>query len=602
MLLSSPLLILLLDPAFANRGESAHFFTDRFATGHIVRGRAAHYRNNRHNTTTRIDIVPDGLLLTVPSDVTTVTAEVSSEAGEEEVELTELDAWLHGAVDLPTLRGDTGTVELVLLDSNSMELKRFTGRLTRTAREYSWTGFSPVSAHSGGDCNSRVGCTAEVEEVDVDVIGGDLRGLGISLSIDLVGADLYNVAYASVTVSEELATCVGVYDRSNTCTEWSYLSLEETVEVGFDAIGAVWGADLRLRHVGEAISVANLYKTESNERYRLRSSMRAPWLDGGAGISVQSIDEDPLTGVGFTTRDGVTALTVFSEGWTTGSALPVDAEVELSTGEIFVIPVESYQRKAARNAPTSSEANELFDMVDPAGFRLNIGGRPVRVYDQLRWSEGAISSRGSSSEETARDVLTLADFEGGPLCVEGTCVNFVANTEGGYDLTATQYRWNTGFEGGFIGAEITMLDSTGAVVWEEEHSLSFEEEITAVFSTDLSIDGDVVNLALAGNVRLRGEPNRGGQQPMLAKGRFYSVITRDGDGDLDLGATAKNLLSAAAETNFAILLGGMSSSCGDDEGGYNGTWPRLVATSGWGSGTAHQGVATCRKIALACRD
>ena len=223
MLLSSPLLILLLDPAFADRTEAAHFFTGRFATGHMVRGRASHYRTTPNRTTTRVDIVPNGLLLTVPSDVTTVTAEVSSEIAVEEVELTELDAWLHGGVDLPALRGDMGTVELVLLDSNSMELKRFTGRLTRSAREYSWSGFTPISASTSSGCTTRVGCEAEVEAVDVDVIGGELLAGGSDLSIDLAGADLYNVAYASVTVSDQIATCVGVYDRSNTCTERQFL-------------------------------------------------------------------------------------------------------------------------------------------------------------------------------------------------------------------------------------------------------------------------------------------------------------------------------------------------------------------------------------------
>lgn len=55
-------------------------------------------------------------------------------------------------------------------------------------------------------------------------------------------------------------------------------------------------------------------------------------------------------------------------------------------------------------------------------------------------------------------------------------------------------------------------------------------------------------------------------------GNFYTVITRDGDGELDLGAADRDLLSAAVETN------------------------------GTGWGTTHVGVATCKKVALACRD
>ncbi len=603
MLLSSALLVLFLDPALADRDSNAHFLTDRFSAGHIVRGRAANFRTNPHQTTTRVDVIPNGLLMTVPNDVTAVTAEVHSDAGEEEVALVELDAWLHGSVELPALRGAEGTVELTLLDSNSMELKRFTGRLTYNARKYSWTGFTPLSRSSGTDCTSRSGCTEVVEEVDADVVGTELLDGGTGLGLDLAGADLYNVAYASVTVTEQVATCTGVYDRSNTCTEWSYLSLESTVEVGFEDVGAVWGADLSLSHRGRIENVATLYKTERNDRYRARYKAQPSWLDGASGVSVLSIDEDPLTGLGLTTVDGLPSLTVYSEGWTLGDALPIDAKVELSTGETFVIPVESYQRKAERNSPTSSEANELFGMIDSGSFRLKVNGwHHVAV---VRGERSLTRSAGTGEEGAAAGAdinLTLEDFDGGPLCLDGTCFTFVSNSSGGYDLTATQYRWDTDFIAGETNCVIERLDRSGEVVWEEEHSLTFGDEITAVFSSEVSFDGDAINQALAGKVSLRGTPNRKGKQSTLAKGKFYGVVTRDGDGDINLGGADKDALAAAAETDFAVLLTGASSSCGDDGSGYYGTWPRLVSVSGTGSGRGHEGVATCKKIGLACRD
>jgi hypothetical protein len=186
--------------------------------------------------------------------------------------------------------------------------------------------------------------------------------------------------------------------------------------------------------------------------------------------------------------------------------------------------------------------------------------------------------------------------------VDGTCFNFVANSSGGYDLTATQYRWDTDFIAGETNCVISRLDRTGEVVFEEEHTITFEEEITAVFSNDVSFEGDAIGQGLYGKVSLRGAPNRRGKQSTLAKGKFYGVVTRDGDGDVNLAGGDKDELTAAVETNFTLLLQGPSSSCGDDESGYYGTWPRLVSTSGTGSGSSHLGVATCKKIGLACRD
>ncbi|HNC96614.1 MAG TPA: hypothetical protein PKW90_10850, partial [Myxococcota bacterium] len=438
------------------------------------------------------------------------------------------------------------------------------------------------------------------EEVDADVVSSALLDGGHGLGVDLAGADLYNVAYASVTVSETIATCVGVYDRANTCSEWGYDVVEETIELGFDEMGAVWGGDLGLTHTGTIELRTMLYGQEGRRVSQMRQKLRSPWEDGSSGDNALSLDEDPQTGLGFTTVDGVPWLTVVSDGWTEGAALPVDAKVELSTGETLVIPVESYQRKATPVAPTTSDARELYDLIDSSSFRVNLGGQPLAVADAIRGSEGS-SCSAATGDGTPRTDLSLADFDGGPVCMQGTCVSFVGDGAGGYAMSVTQYRWDDNFVGGETNAVITRLDRSGAAVAERAFAFTYTDEITAVFSVEVGFAGDPTNLGLAGKVSLRGQADRRGKQSTLAKGSFYGAVTRDGDGDISLGGADKDALLVALEPSFAVLFSGSPSSCGDDETGYSGQWPKVVSMRGWPDRPPRD-ETTCKKVALCCRD
>lgn len=169
----------------------------------------------------------------------------SSGAGDETIPLVESDAWLHGAASLSALPKTDATLTLTLYDNASASLMSFSGTLGTDGA----VSLLADAVKDTGGCTSKSGCTdTTVEVVDIEVLAGEVFAAsgGYELTVDLAGADTYDVAYATfiVTESTEVTTC----NAEKVCTTTGS-STSTKAEVGWDAIGAVWEGDLAgVRH------------------------------------------------------------------------------------------------------------------------------------------------------------------------------------------------------------------------------------------------------------------------------------------------------------------------------------------------------------------
>lgn len=457
------------------------------------------------------------------SSVASVTAELASDAGEETLPLVESDAWLHGAATLTALPRTEADVTVTVYDTASAALLTFSGTMG-TDGAISLT----VEADT---CTSRSGCT-DSGGPDIEVLAAEIfpAAKGYDLGLDLAGVDTYDVAYASVTVTEAgESVCVATDEKGN-CLKWTSTAGASTrAEVYWDEVGSIWEGAATLAHDGVLDVEVVARDARGKKLETAKTDVTPPWLDGGEGVNVLGVDEDPLTGVGLVRnydRCGWTrhckatwALAVSSDGWAVGDDLPVDAQVELTNGKTITIPVNSYQRRGLHLC----FENELrAGLVDP-GSRLTIRGGSVVLADQ--------------------SVSTLTDS---PVCVSGGCFLLVEDDDGGYGLAVTSYDADASRLVDGWDLDLTITTEAGES-WSATDSLTFDDEITAVFGQEVSLAGDPVGLDLSGKVSLLGAANKKGKQSTLAKGKFYGSFARNPDGELALaGADKDEVVSAGS--------------------------------------------------------
>lgn len=475
-----------------------------------------------------------------------VRAEVESDAGDETLELVESDAWLHGAASIAALPTAEADVTVTLYNADSAALMSLSGTL-------------------GTD--GTVALSADTAKFDIELLAAELfpSGKGYELGLDLAGADTWDVAYASVAITQG-AVCL-VADEKGNCLKWDTSKQVTTrAEVGWDDLGSVWEADATLAHEGLIELKVKAYDAEGEKIESAKAKLGAPWLDDGEGVGTLATDEDPLTRLAFgrpvrlhnhkAVGDGDHRILVVSEGWSTGDAVPAVAEVELTNGDTLTIPVNSYQRITP---PTMAEVDELFDMLDPAGMRLGVGDD---VYTMGAKDEGFF-------------------FEvGEPLCTDTVCVT-VIETADGYALTATTYGDDTDDLLDEVELSLTVTDSRGATLEVPATWVTFDDELTAVFATEVELTADPVGLGLAGKVKLLGEANKKGKRETLAKGKFYAELNRDGDGDLELAGADKDEVVPSG----TVIEAGEAVGLADPEGNPDAPPVVVYGVLGNGSGT-----------------
>lgn len=441
------------------------------------------------------------------SDATTpvasAVAEVHSDGGEEDVELTESDAWLHGAASLSALPKSDATFTLTVYDSGNAALASFSGTL---AADGSVSGVarddSPDPTRNGTPID--ISDSWEASSVDLDLLAAELfpgaKGT-YDVTFDLAGADTYEIAYADLVITEGKST--------------------SKAEVGWDAVGSVWTGTLAETHEGLVETKVKTYDGAGKTIASTKAKLGMPLADGGYGAGTLATDEDPLTRVSILSdqihNGGTEGFLVVSEGWSWGDTLPAEAEVKLDGGDTLTIPVNSYQ-VVASTAVTFSGTPEK------ESFEVTIDGVVVKG-DRLSTDQG--------------------------LCSNGTCVALNQGDAGDWSLSATAY-----------AADATKLPTTvkvalastmkAASVKESSLTLVYGHHVTLVFANEVAVSADPVGIDVTGKVSLLGIANKKGKKETLAKGKFYGTLTRDVDGELPLAGADKDEVQAKGD----ILIGG----------------------------------------------
>ncbi|MES2638198.1 MAG: hypothetical protein V4850_01900 [Myxococcota bacterium] len=485
--------------------------------------------------------------------VATITAAIESDAGEEELALVETDAWLHGAATIAALPATDVALTVTLYDSGSASLISFSGTLAADGTVT--LAADDTTSIENADCASRTGCaeeTTRADSPDIEMLAADVfaAAKGYDLSIDLAGADTYEVAYASVTVTEPGgAVCLATDEKGN-CLKWETTKEVSTrSEVFWDDIGSVWEAEATAAHEGLMQLKVIASDARGNKLETAKSKLGAPWLDDGEGVNTLATDEDPLTRVAlhkglvgwwaFDDQAAQDQLTIVSEGWASGDELPVDAEVELTNGETITIPVNSYQKRLR--------------------FPITINYLAETKNTGFAFKTFNITASGILLPLSPDD-LYFGQVR--PVCSEGFCATVSVSDGGEYELSMMAYGAAAAALPEEFEVSISVLDEFGDEVAAETALVELDDEITAVFANEVSLVGDPIGVDLSGKVKLLGEANRKGKQETLAKGKFYGTFSRDGDGDLELAGADKDEVVSSGD----IIVAGEAVFLTDREG------------------------------------
>ncbi|MDP2313851.1 MAG: hypothetical protein Q8P41_13165 [Pseudomonadota bacterium] len=491
-----------------------------------------------------------------------ITADVRSDAGSETVDLAESDAWLHGSATLPALPRTDADLVFTVYDAGNAALITFSGTLGADGT----VSIADVSTDATDTCEARTGCgDTSVVSVDLEVLAAEAFANpagGYALSFDLGGADTYAVAYADVRVDEG--------DAITTCTRLGCTTtgtvVTTTAEVAWDDVGAVWAADLALVHEGVLDVDTTLYDTSGARLETPSVTLASPWIDAGYGVNALATDGDPLTSVALHRGGGVVTkmkdkiaagdvLSVFSDGWTLGDTLPAFAVIELEEGDTLTIPANSYQVATSAGVAPGSLGEEAYAQV-----WIDTGGDPYPVS------------------------VDLSEL-GVPVCAQGMCVAIDAAEGGGYDLAVTAYSDDASTLPAGADIVVALYDEAGTKRASDAVSLTFSDEVAVLFATAVSFSADPLGVGLGGSVSLLDAPDAKGKQKTLSKGDFSGGISRDGDGDLGLGAIDRH----DVESKGDILIGGepidFELTDTDGDGEIEAPPAILLMTTGNGKGT-----------------
>lgn len=449
------------------------------------------------------------------TEASTVTARVASDAGDEEVPLTESDAWLHGSAALGTLPKKGATYSVYLYsDATGYVVGTVTGKLAADGT----ISVDDEKSETGDACSARSGCEAtsdgaeesDATAVDIEVLAAELypTSAGYTLALSLRGADTYDVAYGDLV----LAPLDGTPGS--------------TTEIAWDDVGSVWEADLDLEHEG-VVDVRAVIRDAAGEKVEApRGRLGLPWIDPGEGTNAIAIDDDPLTAVavhagggGSPTAEGrgpATDLyfTVVSEGWDAAAELPVQAQITLADGAVTRLAVDSYHRRAAKKNTDSFFCSREFSYNGFVPLQLKSG---AAVFENL-------------------------DFDdlGSPICAEGVCVLLTENGDDTCDLSVSAYAATTAALPDGVEVWVTSLDEKGQARGADAAWFELDDDVVAVFTAAMTPSGNPVGADLDGAVKLLGAADKHGKQKTLAKGEFYGTLSRGSDGAFGIAAADKH--------------------------------------------------------------
>lgn len=510
-----------------------------------------------------------GITMANDDGAASVGVTLRSDAGDEELSMVETNAWLHGSATISAIPSSSDGLALTLYDADSAKLLSFSGRL---GADGSVSLVADAPEDEGCVVVSRLGCEIEEssgEDPDIELLIVDVFQDGDfwELSLDLTGADAYAVAYAVVA---QTPACT-VYDTRGNCL----VDASVTTEVGWDEIGSVWEAEASLDHYGVIDAKVKAYDAAGETVASESASLGKAWEDDGEGVNALGTDGDPLTTLALHPPRGnisggeyaTDLLTVVSEGWALGQALPTHAQVKLKHGETLTVPVNSYQRRLHYQETLDALAD-----VEIVGanitFLVDTGTNPD-----------------STHEVSVSVELRGVEDVGTPLCSNGICV-VLTETDGSYGISITAYDDDANALPDDVRVTLSLVDADGIVLASEAAELAFDNELSAVFSSGVSFGEDPVGLDLAGTVSLLGAPNSRGRQSTLSRGNFYGTVTRDSDGELSLGGSS----GGSGATSGGFVYG--DASVGLTERGTPLAPPVILYGNGSGTKTAASQTST----------
>jgi hypothetical protein len=194
-------------------------------------------------------------------------------------------------------------------------------------------------------------------------------------------------------------------------------------------------------------------------------------------------------------------------------------------------------------------------------------------------------------DDTALADVTLEELRT-PACTDTTCFVLVEDEAGAFALSATRYGTDPDALPDAESFTLSVIDELGEERWTVD--VTYADEITAVFANEVSFAGDPVGLGLSGKVSLLGAPDRKGKQETLAKGKFYAELSRDGDGDLELGGGDKDTVVSSGN----VVVSGEAIGLGDEKTGLDAPPVIVYGVMGNGSGTKNATTTTSTRPQL----
>lgn len=458
------------------------------------------------------------VVVVTPSEATAISADITSDAGSESVELVESGAWVHASTYVKEL-SPTGTeAKLTLYDDSGVAQMSFSGTVTADGEVL----LTADPAEKSTVCDSKLGCP-ETTPLDIELVAAEVfvnPDGGYDITFDLSGADIYGR-----TTADFQGTLIGIPQADP--------GRVVTSDVTFGEIGAMWEGELALEPGGEVEVDTASYdsswkKLEKSTLYlgHILHTGQDSFASGHAMLSAGSGGS-----VGFHRGQrgyhkgrmaGYDSMVVATDAWTTTTA-PATAQLELDGGETLTIPANSYQRAGVTAVD-----------VKASGV----------VYLNVTINGGNLTLNGSST-------ISLSDLSS-PVCVNGTCVALSENAGGTLDLSVTGYALTAAkvASGATIG--IVTYDKGGAKTDSASAKVTYDDAVAVVFANEVDLAEDPTGLDLGGQVSLLGASDSKGKQKTFAKGDFYGSFVRTGEGDLSLGAVDKNDIDAKGD----ILIGG----------------------------------------------
>ncbi len=493
-------------------GRMLHTVGDSYAGGHAER---AMVTTQEEGSTT----------------VASVEVDLSSDGGDETVPLVETNAWLHGTAGIKALPAKSAAVTLTLFTEENLTMVSFSGTLGHDGALVMDSEGASESAEAESSCSTKSGCGSgtTTSKYDVDFVGGETSAdvVGYLVGVDLAGADTYAVAYAELTVDGA------------------------TSEVDWDAVGAVWEGETTVAHEGVIDIKVAAYDNDGKKIDKAKIALAEPWFDGGDGTATVATDEDPLTSVGLLEWNDTDVLVVTSSGWTAGDTLPTRCQVALDGGVSFDVAVNSYQRRGRWDGKYG-DGKQPWSWSDASAIIVT-GGSVTFSDSARRYTDG--------SYLRADQALSVDNFQL-PLCADGLCVQLVEDAAGERELSVVSYT----DDGNADDAElvVTAYDKAGRELGTDTLSVSFDDEVTAVFATTVEFAADPVGADLAGKVSLLAPADEKGKSSTLAKGEFAGRFLRDDDGYIELAGVDKDAVSIES----SVLEGGTSLTFeyADDDG------------------------------------